>query len=82
MQRLKRDSRNLSAKEFAEQQGFTDKRVEQKTRLELPVDLTKLRLKLMSGASLRLLIKKYVSQQYPERIVLDAITRRLNEVSQ
>lgn len=82
MRRLARDSRNQSAEAFALEQGLTEKKHDRKDHLVLPQDLTPFQLKLMSGANLRLLIKRYVVAGYPEKVVMDAITRRLNEVTQ
>lgn len=79
MRRLQRDSRNQSAAEFAEANGLTEKKHDRKDYLALPTDLTRLQLRLMSGANLRLLIRKYVTKGYPERVVMSAITVRLNE---
>ncbi len=78
MRRLARDSRNQSAEEFAAANGLTEKKHDRKDHLTLPADLTQFQLKLMSGANLRLLIKRYVVKGYAERTVMSAITRRLN----
>ncbi len=76
--RLARASRNLSAEEFAKQQGFTEPRQKSNpTSLTLPEFVTRQEIGAWTAKEMRKFIRGYVVKGYTERIVNAAITSRV-----